>query len=340
VAYCWGDNYFGELGDGSTSKSSTPVAVAGGLTFVSVPTGGAQSCGLTTTGLAYCWGLNVARVPIALAGELTLVALSAGGDHSCGVTTVGAAYCWGFNDSGQLGNGSTTQSNTPVAVAGGLAFATVSAGSGHSCGVTTAGAAYCWGSNGSGELGNGSTTQSSTPVRVAGGLSFATVSAGGGYSCGVTTAGAAYCWGYNYTGELGNGSTTNSSAPTAVAGGLTFATVSAAEVATFVDIGDMDFVPVHHSCGVTTAGAAYCWGHNQSGELGNGLTTDSSTPVPVAGGLTFASVSAAARGRLSGGYSCGLTSTHAAYCWGGNALGQLGNGTTTESTVPTRVLLP
>lgn len=186
AAYCWGDNRFNQLGDGSTAINSlTPVPVAGGLTFATVSAGDAHSCGLTTGGAAYCWGRNTAgelgngtntgsTVPVPVSGGLTFTAVSAGFDfapanagaaHSCGVRTGGAAYCWGGNARGQLGSGSTTSSSVPVLVSGALTFAAVSAGDGFTCGRTTNGAAYCWGSNGLSELGTGSGTDSPTGPR-------------------------------------------------------------------------------------------------------------------------------------------------------------------------------
>jgi alpha-tubulin suppressor-like RCC1 family protein len=248
--------------------------------------GAFHTCGVTPAHVAYCWGNNsdgqlgnppygsqtcafgpCIKTPVAVSGGLAFLSVSAATYHTCGITTTGAAYCWGDNTEGWLGNGSTTASTTPVGVTGGLAFSAVSAGQYHTCGVTAAGAAHCWGDNRSGQLGNGTTAiSSSTPVPVSGGLTFAAVSAGALHNCGATAAGAAYCWGDNRFGQLGNGTTANSSTPVPVSGGLTFAAVNT---------GHMSI----HSCGVTGANVAYCWGGNSSAQLGDGTITDRSTPV-------------------------------------------------------------
>jgi alpha-tubulin suppressor-like RCC1 family protein len=224
-------------------------------------------------------------------------------------------------------------------VAGGLRFAMVSAGFTHTCGVTTEGTAYCWGYNYAGQLGNGTATTvpQPSPVAVAGGLRFAKVSAGFEHTCGVTTGGAAYCWGHSGYGQLGNGDRAGpescnqlnadpcSMTPAAVVGGLSFATVSAGGL---------------HTCGVTTEGAAYCWGDNTYGQLGNGNRVGpencpfgacSAAPVAVVSGLSFAMVSAE---NLN---TCGVTTGNAAYCWGYNFYGQLGDGTKTDRTSPVAV---
>ncbi len=151
----------------------------------------------------------------ALAVEM-FAAVSAGENHTCGVTSSGSAYCWGFNGSGELGDGTTISRTTPVAVPGGLTFEAVSAWFYHTCGVTSSGSAYCWGYNASGQLGDGTTTSRTTPVVVSGGFTFEAVSAGWGHTCGVTSSGSAYCWGDNGYGQLGDGTTSSSYTPVRV----------------------------------------------------------------------------------------------------------------------------
>ncbi len=332
AAYCWGSNFDGQLGDGTSMQRNVPTAVTGGLTFATIAAGGFHSCGLTAAGAAYCWGsngygelgdgtTNNTTAPVAVSGGFTFISLAAGDQHTCGVTTGGAARCWGRNGSGELGDGSTTDRSTPTAVAGGLTFTTVTVKSSHTCAITSAGAAHCWGRNFNGQLGDGTTSPfSSVPVAVSGGHVFGMIAAGSDHTCGVTTAGAAYCWGFNDYGQVGDGSATSRSTPVAVSGGLTFASVS---------IGGNGF-----TCGRTTAGAAYCWGVNNVGQLGDGTTTSRLTPVAVGGGLTFTSVDAGFAHVL------GVVTNGSGYSWGGNTQGQLGDGTTTGRTSPVLVTPP
>ncbi len=339
AAYCWGSNYYGQLGNGATTDEATPVAVAGGLTFRTVSAGEELTCGITTAGAAYCWGSNFygelgngtiadQPTPVAVAGGLTFLTLSAtggdgGGDFVCGVTTSNTAYCWGFELPAYY-------ASVPDPVNGAPPFWVLSAGIDHVCGVAVGGAGYCWGSDQFGQLGSGDTTGTvqHTPVPVAGGLVFTVVSARAQNSCGLTAAGTTYCWGWLPFGgpttgleECSSGDAMVPSSecypfPVAISGAPSFVTLSLGE---------------NFFCGVTAAGLAYCWGANGSGGLGDGTTTDRATPVAVAGGLTFASVSA------GGGHTCGVTTTGAVYCWGSNASGQLGDGTTTSSSVPVKV---
>jgi alpha-tubulin suppressor-like RCC1 family protein len=196
-------------------------------------------------------------------------------------------------------------------------WALLSAGAWHTCGLTPGGAAYCWGWNLYGQLGNGALIDASAPLPVSGGLRFVAVSGGGAHTCGLVSGGVAYCWGNNSYGQIGKGDTIGSATPFAVSGGLTFAAVSAGSE--------------YHSCGLTTAGAAYCWGNNSFGQLGKGDTVGSAVPALVSAGLSFAAVSAGSH------HACGITTGGAAYCWGNNSYGQLGKGDTASSAVPVAV---
>lgn len=227
VAYCWGSNTYGQLGDSSTTQQLSPVPVSGGLAFVQVSAGTSHTCGVTTANVAYCWGSDSSGqlgdggtqdrlTPAPVRGGLSFVQVSAGDGYTCGVATDSTAYCWGSNAGGELGEGSTQERLQPTPVAGGLRFGSVSAGWGHTCGVTGGGVAYCWGDNTYGQLGDGSTSPSLQPTPVTGGLTFVQVSAGLTHTCGVATDGVAYCWGRNDRGQLGNGTTDQKLVPTAV----------------------------------------------------------------------------------------------------------------------------
>jgi len=179
VAYCWGDNQSGQLGDGSNTQRLVPTAVLGGT---------------------------------------SIVFLDSGDQYTCVVTFAGAGKCWGANADGQLGDGTTVANNAPVAVFGGLTLDGISTGSRFSC-ATSSGAVYCWGNNGSGQLGNGTNINGPTPVLVTGGWILPDLGTGvSEHMCAVTGSGAMLCWGQGLNGRLGNGGTANSNVPVLVSG--------------------------------------------------------------------------------------------------------------------------
>ncbi len=243
-------------------------------------------------------------------------------------------------------------------------FVSLSIGGWHTCGVTNSGDLYCWGLGESGQLGSGAMVNADQPQLAAGELLFQSVSAGFVHTCGITRTEDAYCWGVNTHRQLGTGIATpveclgdTCSEPVLVLGFLSFAQLSAG---------------LDHTCGLTTDGAAFCWGRGQFGALGDGTRASHSEPHPVTGGLTFESVSASglrhtcglaasggvycwgaiasdnAPAAVPGGLSfesitvgavhaCGLTSDGRAYCWGSNSLGQLGDGLTEDQAEPVQV---
>jgi alpha-tubulin suppressor-like RCC1 family protein len=229
-AYCWGYNWYGQVGDGSDTTRFAPVRVAGGLRFTTLSAGPLHTCGITTGGVAYCWGTNefgqlgngtwlgLSLQPDSVASSILFRTITAGQWHSCALAITGAAYCWGFD----------TDSLRPTSVAGGLTFTTISAGANHTCGLTSTGRAFCWGFNWAGQLGTQAALDTCydgsgnpfgctrTPAPVAGRTVFLALSAGYDYSCGVAADGGAFCWGRNWWGQLGDGTRTSTTSPVRV----------------------------------------------------------------------------------------------------------------------------
>ena len=325
---CWGGNYEGQLGDGTTSDRAMPVDVTGLASgMVAVSAGNVHTCALTTAGGVKCWGNNRygwlgdgTSSNRAMLVDVTglasgMVAVSAGNGHSCALTTAGGVKCWGANYYSQLGDGTDTKRTTPVDVTGLASGAVaVSAGYGHTCALTTSGGVKCWGQNNFGQLGDGTTTRRSTPVDVVGLASgVQSVSAGENHTCAVTESGGLKCWGYNRLSQLGDGVATNRTTPVEVVG------LASGVVA--VSAGE------NHTCAVTESGDSKCWGYSPAG-LGDGTSTFSATPVDVVGMTTdVVAVSA------GGAHTCAVTTDGGLKCWGSNYLGQLGDGTATARTV-------
>jgi alpha-tubulin suppressor-like RCC1 family protein len=330
---------------GKVASANINVAVTCGTTIAA---GVAHTCALTSAGTVLCWGSNefgqlgnggTANVtsPVQVVGlASSTVSISAGSESTCALTAMGTVWCWGDNANGQLGNGTFTQSAIPVQVmnpAGNAPLtdvARIASGQSHTCAVTSTGAALCWGDNSKGELGNGTETISSLPVSVSGlaaGVSM--IAAGSDFTCAVTTDGGAKCWGDGATGQLGNGTSTNSATPSTV---LDATGSSPLNSVVIVSAG------FENACVLTTEGNVFCWGADGSGQLGNGnVSSASAIPVEVLnsnGNSALGDVVAISSGLDN---NCAVTVAGKTECWGANASGQLGNGSSANSSAPATV---
>lgn len=341
AAFCWGDNDFGQRGDGLAGDRAVPsrVAVPAGVSFRVVRAGlNPYACGIDAAGALFCWGQSTAvggSTPArqTLPAGVSFADVSVEGSNLCGWTHAGEAYCRGFGGQGELGNGATAGSPAAfvrVAAPAGVAFRRLVHGRQAVCGLTTTGEVHCWGTNFRGQLGTGAAAGvfSSTPVRISApaGVTFTDVGAGEQHFCAVAGDGRAFCWGGNDDGQVGNGasgSDVRTPAPVQAPVGVLFAAVAGG---------------VGHSCAATTDGRVFCWGYNEDGELGNGSTAGSAVPVRALtpDGVRFDVVTA---GQW---HTCGLTLAGEAYCWGWNPDGALGNGRFDDgpTSAPVRVLDP
>ncbi|MBI5406795.1 MAG: tandem-95 repeat protein, partial [Nitrospirae bacterium] len=371
TAKCWGRNIYGQLGDGSTTNQTTPVSVSGISTSVAIAAGDFHSCAVLADGSVKCWGYwGFGPTPVAVSGINTAVTISAGYSHTCAVLVDGTAKCWGYNNSGQLGDGSTTNRTTPVAVSGittavGIAAGGMAGGS-HTCVVLADGSVQCWGYNVVGQLGDGTISSSTIPVGVSGVNTAVVVAAGGYHTCAMLAGGTVKCWGWNGAGQLGDGTTSNRITPVTVSGITTAVAIAAGYRHTcavmsdgtvkcwgdnsYGQLGDgttsYRFTPVtvsgittataimagvYHTCAVLTDGTVKCWGYNGFGGLGDGTTTNRTTPVSVSGITTAVAIAAGY------GHTCAVMADGTTRCWGYNVFGQLGDGTTTNRTTPVAV---
>src|SRR5664280_38450 len=241
-AYCWGDNTYGQIGDNSTTARTAPTLVSGGYTWSSISTqyddadSQAETCGVTTTGVGYCWGSNTYgqlgfgnntsySVPKLVSGGYTWKSITVGYVNACGITSTDIGYCWGGSFNGQIGDSFTTDRNVPTAFSGAFATYTwlqLSIGNNTTCGVRlTTGIGYCWGWNNKGQIGDNTTADKHIPTLFSGAFAsytWSSISTGNPETCGVRTSGVGYCWGRNDTGQLGDNTTADKHIPTLFSG--------------------------------------------------------------------------------------------------------------------------
>lgn len=341
VAYCWGNDFWGTIGNGAPFAdvpAPARVNLPTGRRATAITAGTRHSCATLDDASAWCWGLGAngqrgdgsttpaAAVPVRveLPEGARVRVISAGGNTTCAVLEDGSAWCWGSDFSGELGNGAPlAQSTTPVRVAlpQGRRVTTISVGGGHACAILDDGTAGCWGANTSGQLGDNALEPrhpAPVPVALPPGARVVAISAGGASTCATFASGASACWGLDEQGLVGNGAPlTPERAP--------------------ADIGRDGAVAITvagHAC-LAAPYATQCWGDDFHGQLGNGPDTVADQPAPVtvlgipaARSVIALSAGGGGNGVNAGGHTCAGYDDGSVWCWGDDAFGQLGNGGT------------
>jgi alpha-tubulin suppressor-like RCC1 family protein len=334
---CWGNNEFGQLGDGTTSAKKKPTQVIGLESVTAIHAGTTHGCAVTSANNVRCWGENtngqlgdgttVDKLTPTVVTGLKATSLAVGSKHSCAIGIDNTVRCWGDNTDGQLGDGSTAQKTAPNAISGTTAKA-LAAGAAHTCAIVDGGSAgtaddtiRCWGRNADGQLGDNSTTTRMAPASVTSSSTAVAIGAGRAHTCGLfdqntasTSDDVVKCWGDNSNGQLGDFTTSDRLTPVTVAG-----TQGAIGLAVGAD----------HACALLSSSAMRCWGANSSGQLGDGTTTQRRQATPVSG------LSQARRVIAGGSHTCVIKDSSSAdlgddtiLCWGSNASGQFGEGAT------------
>ena len=341
---CWGDNISGQIGDNTRTERTRAVhlAVSGAI---GLALGIDHTCALLQTGQVRCWGdntfgqlgtgNNTAQIRATTATNVSnltdAIAITGGVFHTCALRANGNVVCWGLNDEGQLGNGTTGNSNVPVAV-NLTQLVDISAGYGHTCALRADGTLRCWGRNAEGQLGNRSFVPSLGPTTVNNMANVKALSAGWFHTCAVRADATTSCWGDNSSGQIGDGTFTNRDRPTSVQNLLVdVVTIAAGNT---------------HTCALRVNGSMSCWGFNDSGQLGGaplGQVSVASDVQVVTGRSPAISIDGSGSGFGAAGHTCALRASGGVACWGINFNGEITGTddanvfTVTEATGPPAV---
>jgi alpha-tubulin suppressor-like RCC1 family protein len=342
---CWGNNTYGQLGNGTYSNHTTPReinTINDGIR--NIVAGAYHTCLLTVNNMVYCWGKNeqgqlgigdVQDIPYPVSVKNIsndIVSISAGWGHSCAQTRGGGVKCWGLNNYGQLGSGNTTNTSLPTDVLNlSNNVRAITTGGTHACALLTDGGVKCWGNNSNGQLGTGDNQARSLASPVIGlDAGAIAIEAGANHTCALLNNGVVQCWGANGYGQLGDGTTTDQSNPIKPSN-ITerIIAISAGGFATCE--GNQTYCGAH-TCAITANGQAVCWGRNNNGQLGNGNYLDANLAQLVNGANNVFAIEA------GGGHTCALSSGQdqtplLPMCWGADQEGQLSSVQTIQ-TVP------
>jgi len=325
--WSWGNNSWGQLGDGTTSNKSTPVQVGTASDWQLVVAGYGHTIATKTDGTLWAWGGNSyyqlgdgtaenKSNPVQVGTGSDWQSVVAGEFHTMAIKTDGTLWAWGNNSSGQLGDGTTTSKSSPLQIGTATNWQSVAARYRHTVAVKTDGTLWVWGDNYRGQLGDGTEVDKYSPVQIGTASDWHSVAAGSSHTAAVKTDGTLWAWGNNSWGELGDGTTTNKSSPVQIGTGSSWQSVAAGGCLTLA---------------VKTDGTLWAWGRNDYGQLGDGTTTSKSSPLQIGTATNWQSVAAGCW------HTVAVKTDGTLWSWGNNLYGQLGDGTPVDKYSPVQI---
>jgi len=331
--WTWGQNNYGQLGNGNTGTNiNTPTQAGSATNWSSISVKGYYSTALKSDGTLWTWGRNNygqlgngntgtnINTPTQVGSATNWSSVSAGSYHVTALKSDGTLWTWGRNIFGELGNGTNIDTNTPTQVGSATNWSSVAVGAFHTVALKNDGTLWTWGQNNYGQLGNGTNINTNTPTQVGSATNWSSVAAGTYYTIAIKSDGTLWTWGRNSDGQLGNGTTGgNINTPIQVGSATNWSSVSPS---------------VSHAVAIKSDGTLWSWGRNTYGQLGNETTAVfTSTPTQVGSATNWSSVS-------TGFYhTTTVKSDNSVWTWGYNLYGQLGDGSNTQRNTPTDINL-
>jgi alpha-tubulin suppressor-like RCC1 family protein len=326
--WAWGQNFDGQLGDGTTTQRYVPTQIGTASTWKSVAASTQHSVALRTNGTLWAWGSNFNGqlgdgtttdhlAPVQIGTATNWQSIAAGPGYTMAIRTDGTLWAWGSNSSGELGDGTTVNRSAPVQIGTATNWVAIATGGKHTVAVRTDGTLWTWGDNRYGQLGNGSYAPSSpsVPVQIGTATNWQSIAAGSDYTVAVRTDGTLWAWGSNSYGQFGEGTTSDylQGTPMQVGTATNWQSVAAGG---------------QHAVAIRSGGMLWAWGLNSSGQLGDGTTTNHLPPAQIGNAANWQSVAVGAY------HSVALRADGTLWTWGDNTFGQLGDGLPMSSSVP------
>jgi alpha-tubulin suppressor-like RCC1 family protein len=319
--FCWADNEYGQLGDGTTNDQEKPLRIGTDSDWAFVAGGSGHTCAIKRNGALYCWGGYVGNYllydyeeikrkwlqddwgshPVRVGNDMDWEMVSSGAWHVCGIKGNGELYCWGTNTMGQVGDGTKVDKHAPVRVGTDSDWNLVAVSFFHTCAIKMNGDLYCWGENKDGKLGDGTKENRLLPVRIGADHTWEKVSRSGSHTCAIDAKGELFCWGDNTFGQVGDGTNENRSVPTRIGSDSDWEEVAGGSL---------------HTCAINKSGELYCWGYNNGGQLGDGTLNNRNIPFKIGQDADWTTISAASD------YTCAVKIDGRLFCWGVDTCGQ------------------
>ena len=327
--WAWGDNQFGQLGNGTNLDLAIPTQIGNEYNWAQIATGAYDSVAIKNDGTLWSWGRNNygqlgdgtftnRNTPQQIGTDSNWVSVSGAGSayHYAALKADGTLWTWGYNLRGQIGDGTMVDKNVPTQIGDGN-WLRVFAGGYVTMGIKTDNTLWVWGDNSLGQLGIGSGNYQTSPYQLGTAIDWAMISIGGYYTLATKTNGTLWGWGNNTYSQLTN------SAPSG-------------DVETPVQIGtqnDWNKIAAggRNSLAVKQDGTLWSWGYNNNGQVGDGTTINRPSPVQIGSNTNWLDV-------YSSGYHSGAVTTNIDYySWGLNDDGQIGDNTLVNKLVPTLI---